>query len=277
MRVAGRRLDLAVPEQLPEGQTLAKRARREPVTEVMEPDILKPPALPHAIPVAPARDTSNRVMCGRRIPGLRPAMTQGLAAARGRPARTLAAAGDSGTTRGPVLLSRSRSSFASRCTSSQRRVTSQTASGAAASKLRSSRLGAIAWEWRLSVVIGARRLRRGGRMPFSRMSLATGGASRCARQPCLFPVSAKLTLASRTSRSRRLHTAKPGNCRKCSRVQELRIPIDRETGPVFRGLAARWPEETASPGWLAEGVGLEPTACFAYRSVFSECFQPFRL
>ena len=50
---------------------------------------------------------------------------------------------------------------------------SQTASGAAASKLRSSRLGAIAWEWRLSVVIGARRLPRGGRMPFSRMSLAT--------------------------------------------------------------------------------------------------------
>ena len=38
---------------------------------------------------------------------------------------------------------------------------SQTASGATASKLRSSRLGAIAWEWRLSVVIGARRLRRG--------------------------------------------------------------------------------------------------------------------
>ena len=50
---------------------------------------------------------------------------------------------------------------------------SQTASGATASKLRSSRLGAIAWEWRLSVVIGARRLPRGGRMPFSRMSLAT--------------------------------------------------------------------------------------------------------
>ena len=50
---------------------------------------------------------------------------------------------------------------------------SQTASGATVSKLRSSRLGAIAWEWRLSVVIGARRLRRGGRMPFSRMSLAT--------------------------------------------------------------------------------------------------------
>ena len=34
-------------------------------------------------------------------------------------------------------------------------------------------LGAIAWEWRLSVVIGARRLPRAGRMPFSRMSLAT--------------------------------------------------------------------------------------------------------
>ena len=50
---------------------------------------------------------------------------------------------------------------------------SQTASGAADSKLRSSRLGAVAWEWRLSVVIGARRLPRGGRMPFSRMSLAT--------------------------------------------------------------------------------------------------------
>ena len=28
-------------------------------------------------------------------------------------------------------------------------------------------------EWRLSVVIGARRLRRGGRMPCSRMSLTT--------------------------------------------------------------------------------------------------------
>ena len=28
---------------------------------------------------------------------------------------------------------------------------------------------------------------------------------------------------------------------------------------------------------VVEGVGLEPTACFAYRSVFSECFQPFRL
>ena len=44
----------------------------------------------------------------RRLPGLRPAMTQGLPAARGRLARTLAAPGDSGTTRGPVLLSRSR-------------------------------------------------------------------------------------------------------------------------------------------------------------------------
>ena len=49
-------------------------------------------------------------------------MTQGLPAPRGRPARTFAAAGDSGTVRGPVLLSRSRSSFTSRCTSSQCKV-----------------------------------------------------------------------------------------------------------------------------------------------------------
>ena len=49
-------------------------------------------------------------------------MTQGLPAARGRLARTLAAPGDSGTTRGPVLLSRSRISFASGYTSSHRRV-----------------------------------------------------------------------------------------------------------------------------------------------------------
>ena len=44
-------------------------------------------------------------MCDSRVPGLRPAITQGLSAACGKPARTLAAAGDNGTTRGPVLLS----------------------------------------------------------------------------------------------------------------------------------------------------------------------------
>jgi hypothetical protein len=46
-------------------------------------------------------------------------------------------------------------------------------SGMATSNLRSSRLGAIAWPWRLSVVIGARRRPRGGRIPCSRISLAT--------------------------------------------------------------------------------------------------------
>ena len=54
MGVAGRRLDLAVPQQLPDHrQALAERqsARREAVAEVMEPHILKPGPSPNAIPV----------------------------------------------------------------------------------------------------------------------------------------------------------------------------------------------------------------------------------
>ena len=69
----------------------------------------------------------------RRAPGLRPAMTQGLPAARGKPVRTLTAAGDNGTARGPVLLSRSRSSFTSRCTSSHRKSESRCAGTRSAS------------------------------------------------------------------------------------------------------------------------------------------------
>ena len=50
---------------------------------------------------------------------------------------------------------------------------SQTASGTAILKLRSSRFGAMAWECRLSVVTGTLRFLRGGRMLFSFISLAT--------------------------------------------------------------------------------------------------------
>ncbi len=55
-------------------------------------------------------------------PLTRPAMTPGLPGTRSRSARTFTAGGDSGTARGPVLLSRNRISVASRSTSCHCRV-----------------------------------------------------------------------------------------------------------------------------------------------------------
>ena len=55
-------------------------------------------------------------------PGLVPGIAQGLSGRRGNAASTAVASGESETVRGPVLLSRSLSSCASRRTSSQRSV-----------------------------------------------------------------------------------------------------------------------------------------------------------
>ncbi len=55
-------------------------------------------------------------------PGLPPGITQGLPDTRGRSVSTSTVAGDSGIARGPVLLLRSRNSYASKSTSSQRKV-----------------------------------------------------------------------------------------------------------------------------------------------------------
>jgi hypothetical protein len=65
-----------------------------------------------------------------------------------------------------------------------RDVGSHTASGTWTSKLRSSRFSATACACRLSVVIGTRRLPRGGRMPFSFMSLATVRFETPRPRPC---------------------------------------------------------------------------------------------
>ena len=85
------------------------------------------------------------------------------------------------------------------------------------------------------------------------------------QSPCIEAVIAKNSLFPPNSP---LHRARgdrtpgtPAMARKGSRVQELRIAIECETGPVFRDLAAPGDEEIAAPGWLAvRGVSSEPVS-----------------
>ena len=73
MSVARRRLDFGMPKQFADnGQAFAKRqgAGCERVTEVMKPDVLKPGARPHTIPVAVEVRQARARSAARNDPGI---------------------------------------------------------------------------------------------------------------------------------------------------------------------------------------------------------------